>query len=122
MNLFRTVFELFALYVDAGNEGIEIGRVILAVHLGLEGAPVGGVLIFVDGVAHHPEVAMQFALVLALDLETCDGHGGRGQDGQNGYGDNQLNQGKTALGHPMDEDLSMGPRRRDTDCRSRYRS
>ena len=88
---------LLALHIHAGDQRLQIGRIVLAVHLGLECAFVGCVLVFVDGVAHHPQVVAQLALVLALDLKARNGHGRRGQDGKNRHGDNQLDQRQAPL-------------------------
>ena len=45
---------------------------------------VGGVLVAVDGVAHLPEVAAKFPLLLPFDLEAGDRDSGGGEDGDDG--------------------------------------
>ena len=79
------------------DQRFQVGRIVLAVHLGLEGAFVGRVLVLVDGVAHRPQVVAQFALLVALDLEARDGRGPRGQNGQDGDGHDQLDERESPL-------------------------
>ena len=70
----------------------------MAVGLGLNGAFVGGVLVVVDGVAHLPEVAAEFALLVAFDLEAGDRDSGGGKDGDDGHGDDEFDEGEAGLG------------------------
>ena len=79
------------------NQGFKVGRIILAIDLGLECALIGGVLVCVNGVAHLPQVAAQFALRLALVGEAGDGECGAGKDRQNRNGDDQFDHRESPL-------------------------
>ena len=91
-------FDLFVLDVDAVDEGFEVGGIAEAVGLDLHGSLVGGVLVAIDGVAHLPEVAAEFALLFAFDLETGDGDSGGGEDRDDGDADDEFDQGEAGLG------------------------
>ena len=90
--------DLLGSGVDAVDEGVEVGRVVEGVELGLEGALVGGVLVVVDGVPHLPEIAAEFLLLGAFDLEagrwwdSCSG-----EDADDGDHDDEFDKGKTGL-------------------------
>src|SRR6266702_3768059 len=87
----------FALNFDAVDEGFEVGGVVVAVGLGNDAAFFGSVLVVVDGVPHLPEVAAEFALLGALDLEACHGDGCTGEDGDDGHGNDELDEGEAGL-------------------------
>ena len=78
--------DLLVLNVDAVDEGFEVGGIAEAVGLDLDGSLVGGVFVAVDGVAHLPEVAAEFALLFAFDLEAGEGDSCGGEDGDDGHG------------------------------------
>src|SRR5580704_11979242 len=91
-------FDCFTLDFYAGDEGFEIGRVVEAVGFGLHTTLVGGILVGIDGGAHLPEVAAEFALFGALDLKTGYRNGGCGEDGDDGHGDDEFYEGESGLG------------------------
>ena len=84
--------------VDAIDKGVEVGWIVEGIGFGLDAALVGGVLVVVDGVAHHPEVAAEFAFLFALDLEAGDGDGCRGENADDGDGDDELDEGDAGVG------------------------
>src|ERR1035437_10173815 len=97
------------------HQGVEIGRISLAVQLGLECAPVGGVLVAINGIAHLPQIAAQSALFVALNGDPQHGSGDRGQDHQDGHRHDQLDQGETV---PADRPRGRGLRMNW--CKSRH--
>ena len=60
---------LLALHINPVDQGLEVGRIVLALHLGLESAPVSRILVVVDGVAHLPKIAAQLPFIVPLGLE-----------------------------------------------------
>src|SRR5215472_13231583 len=76
---------LFTLNVNAVHKGIEIGRITERIGLDLECAFVGSVFVVIDGGAHLPQVAAEFALLFATDLKACDGNHHACKDGDDRY-------------------------------------
>ena len=91
-----------ALHVNAVDQCFKIGRIILAVDLGLKSVLVGSILVFVYGVAHLPKIVAENPLVLALHFESCNRNGSRSEDRQNRNGNNQLDQRQAAFTGPVD--------------------
>src|SRR5580698_10355814 len=89
--------DLLILNLNAVDQGFEVGRVVEAVGLGDEGSFFGGILIVVDGVAHLPEVAAEFALLHSFDLKTGDRESGESEDGDDRHGDDEFDQGEAGL-------------------------
>src|SRR5215469_3630331 len=88
---------LFSLDVDSADEGVEVGRIAKGVCLDLEGSFIGSVLVFVDGGPHFPEVAAEFALLLALDLKARDGDSDPRQNSDDGYRDDEFDECEAGL-------------------------
>ena len=56
---------LLPLHIHAIHQRLQVRRIVLAVHLGLECAAVRRILVVVDRVAHLPQIAAQLALPLS---------------------------------------------------------
>src|SRR5271170_2227741 len=90
-------FDLLVLNINAVDESFKVRRITEAVCFDLHGSLVGGVLVAVDGVAHLPEVAAEFSLLLPFDLKACDWDSSRGEDGNDGHADYEFDQGEAGL-------------------------
>src|ERR1700751_2556896 len=86
-----------SLDIDSLHQRLQIRRIVVAVHLGLDTALFGSVLISIDRPAHLPQVPAQLALLHSLDVPASQRHGGRGKQPQDGDRHDQLDQRKTGL-------------------------
>src|ERR1019366_6315851 len=84
--------------VDPIHQRLEVGRIPLAVRLDLNSSLVGCIFVAVDGVAHLPQVAAEFALLCALHLEFRNRQRRAGQDADNRHRDNQFDQCQSRVG------------------------
>src|SRR5260221_1862168 len=85
---------------DALHERLEAGRIPVRAGLDVERrdrAGIGGVLVFVDGGPHLPQLPPQLRLPLALDAHLRQRHDGRGEDEQDRRHHEQLDEGEAFL-------------------------
>ena len=78
VGIFRRNFTFFPWAAVTSTPSTRVcrsGGIAEGVGFDLEGSLVGGVLVFVDGVTHLPEIAAKFAFFGAFDLEAGDGNG-----------------------------------------------
>src|SRR6185437_14649331 len=88
---------LLPLHLDALHQRLQIRRIVVAVHLGLDAAFIGCVLVGVNRPAHLPQIGAQLALLDPLDVPAGNGHGSRREQAEDGHGHDQLDQRKTGL-------------------------
>src|SRR5260370_599431 len=84
--------------LDAFHQRLEVRRVSFAPNFHADLIPVGGVFIAVNGITHLAEVMAKLCFFLPYDGVFRDWQGNRGQNEQNGTGDDQLKKRQAGFG------------------------
>ena len=79
----------------AVDEGLQIGRIILAADFRADQILVRVILVAVDRISHLPQIVAQFRFFAVLDRNSKHGNRGRGKDQQNPAGEDKLDQSQS---------------------------
>ncbi len=89
--------DFFVLDVDAVDQRLQVRRIVVAVGLGLDAALVGGVLVASMASRISQRSRRSSRSLVRLTWKLRHGDGGRGEDADDGDGDDQLDQREAAI-------------------------